>query len=206
MQTDLAQMSKESVFNLAYDYECKGKELYENFGENDIFKGILEIRKKGITLLNDLATSKGYTLSGNDCDIIIPSDLQDKFIVALSYELELCTFYKNATQNADEDVQDLFFRLWATSNNEYIAALKANLNTNSQVNSSEFTQSSDVNSDTNSQMREFLDLAQKAANNTLDKDTINNLIKSPYFSFFTGIAAGGLLAMTAQEFLDSNSK
>ena len=92
--------------------------------KDEIFGQILAVRQNGLELLRpyaDPADSQAFCALA--CE-----DLDDCFIKALNYELELNAFYENLTDNlSDENFKDVCFRLWATSNNEYIPALKARL-------------------------------------------------------------------------------
>ncbi|RAZ48757.1 hypothetical protein [Campylobacter hyointestinalis] len=198
MQTNLNKNSKEEIFSLAYNYENKGLLIYSNFkDDNDIFAQILAIKKSGIILLESLASIKNYKLQNYDHQVITPSNLDDKLIVCLNYELELNEFYKNSVEDLDDDVKDLFFRLWATSNNEYIPALKQQLFNKNSANKNEHS--------TNG-IQEFLDKANLIASGKASKDDLQNLLKNPNFSFFGGIAAGSLVGLMINEIINKGKK
>ncbi len=225
MQTNMSARSKEEIYLAAYNYEDKGLRIYSNLSSNlnngeaakQVFDGIAAIRANGLALLSALGETKGYKLAKWEHQYIAPSDPAEALVVALNYELELNEFYKSATDNADDDVRDLYFRLWATSNNEYIPALKSALfggkngegDDNSNLKDDE-RQSADENlsnlniSNLNETLQggaDFLTAAQKIANGEANAATVTELVKSPYFSFFSGVAAGGLLAAPATDFI-----
>ncbi|TWO19804.1 hypothetical protein YZ82_06880 [Campylobacter hyointestinalis] len=198
MQTNLNKNSKEEIFSLAYNYENKGLLIYSNFkDDNDIFAQILAIKKSGIILLESLASIKNYKLQNYDHQVITPSNLDDKLIVCLNYELELNEFYKNSVEDLDDDVKDLFFRLWATSNNEYIPALKQQLFNKNSANK---------NKHSTNGIQEFLDKANLIASGKASKDDLQNLLKNPNFSFFGGIAAGSLVGLMINEIINKGKK
>ncbi|MDO5045755.1 aminotransferase [Campylobacter sp.] len=107
--------------------EYRGVKLYENLkDEDEIFSQILAIRKSGLELLKNSYDCKDY--DKQECFFIPSNDIQTSLIKALNYEIELNAAYENLTQNCDdENLRDILFRLWATSHNEYIVALKAKL-------------------------------------------------------------------------------
>lgn len=198
MQTNLNKNSKEENFSLAYNYENKGLLIYSNFkDDNDIFAQILAIKKSGIILLESLGSIKNYKLQNYDHQIITPSNLDDKFIVCLNYELELNEFYKNSVVDLDDDVKDLFFRLWATSNNEYIPALKQQLFNKNSANK---------NKHSTNGIQEFLDKANLIASGKASKDDLQNLLENPNLSFFGGIAAGSLVGLMINEIINKGKK
>ncbi|MDL2346985.1 ferritin-like domain-containing protein [Campylobacter hyointestinalis] len=196
MQTNLNKKTKDEIFSLAYNYENKGLLIYSNFkDDNDIFAQILAIKKNGIILLEGLASIKNYKLQNYDHQVITPSNLDEKLIVCLNYELELNEFYKNGVKDLDDDVKDLFFRLWATSNNEYIPALKQQLFNKNSANKNK-------NEHSTNDMQEFLDKANLIASGKASKDDLQNLLKNPNFSFFGGIAAGSLVGLMINEMIN----
>lgn len=198
MQTNLNKNSKEEIFSFAYNYENKGLLIYSNFkDDNDIFAQILAIKKSGIILLESLASIKNYKLQNYDHQVITPSNLDDKLIVCLNYELELNEFYKNSVEDLDDDVKDLFFRLWATSNNEYIPALKQQLFNKNSANK---------NKHSTNGIQEFLDKANLIASGKASKDNLQNILKNPNFSFFGGIAAGSLVGLMINEMINKGKK
>lgn len=198
MQTNLNKNSKEEIFSLAYNYENKGLLIYSNFkDDNDIFAQILAIKKNGIILLESLGSIKNYKLQNYDHQVITPSNLDDKLIVCLNYELELNEFYKNSVEDLDDDVKDLFFRLWATSNNEYIPALKQQLFNKNSANK---------NKHSTNGIQEFLDKANLIASGKASKDDLQNLLENPNLSFFGGIAAGSLVGLMINEIINKGKK
>ncbi|AII14874.1 hypothetical protein CIG1485E_1038 [Campylobacter iguaniorum] len=196
MQTDLENYSKEQIFNLAYNYEYKGILIYSNFKNISIFDEILVIKQNGVQLLKTTSEQKNYKLENQIHQVLNPDFIDEKLIVAINYELELIKFYESACKLIKDDEQDLFFRLWATSSNEYIPALK------SALNSLKFdTQKEQINGVwlENSQIQNFLDQATKIANGDASKEDINALVNHPNFSFFGGVVAGGLVGMLINE-------
>lgn len=196
MQTDLEKYSKEQIFNLAYNYENKGILIYSNFKNISIFDEILAIKQNGVELLKTIGNQKNYKLEDQNHQVINPDFIDEKLIVAINYELELVKFYESASQIINQDEQDLFFRLWATSSNEYIPALKSALNSVKFDNQKEQTSSIPLE---NNQIQDFLDQATKIANGDASKEDINALVNHPNFSFFGGVATGGLVGMLINE-------
>ncbi len=79
----------------------------------------------------------------------------------------------------DDDVKDLFFRLWATSNNEYIPALKASLLSISCQNLAPNIQNSNQNNTdpkSNNSIKDFLEEANKIASGEANMENINTLL------------------------------
>ncbi|MGP1485680.1 MAG: aminotransferase [Campylobacter sp.] len=194
------------ILNLAYTFELQGIELYKKFSnKDDVFSQILLIRKNGVELLENYAKSQNLELSTNILGVIMPQNLDDCLIKAINYELELNAFYESATDNVDDEtLRDLFFRLWATSNNEYIAALKAKLyaqNLPQKTQDEPKTIKDIFDADTFNKMSATI---EKFASGKATNEDLNALIKSPNFSFFGGLALGGLAAMMINKNENSN--
>ena len=103
------------------------------------------------------------------------------------------------------ELQDLFVRLWATSNNEYIASLKQRLKEiysgsrpKNELNLSEVTKNFDQGGMTNileSYQKDFNEISQSLQNiasGKADKSELAKITNNPNFSFFSGLALGAL--------------
>lgn len=194
-------MSNE-ILNLAYALESQGIAFYENFRDKDeIFSQILTIKNSGLTLLKDYAQNNNLAFGdGIDLEIVKPEDPEDALIKAINYELELNAFYERASDSVEDDIlRDICFRLWATSHNEYVPALKTRLK---QIWASEKNETKEKNTeeknlnvfdaDAINQMSETID---KFASGKATNEDLAALLKSPNASFLGGLALGGLAAM-----------
>jgi hypothetical protein len=189
-------MSNE-ILNLAYALESQGIAFYENFSDKDeIFSQILTIKNSGLTLLKDYAQNNNLALGdGIDLEIVKPEDPEDALIKAINYELELNAFYERASDSVEDDIlRDICFRLWATSHNEYVPALKTRLK---QIWATEKNETEEKNlnvfdADAINQMSETID---KFASGKATNEDLAALLKSPNASFLGGLALGGLAAM-----------
>ena len=189
-------MSNE-ILNLAYALESQGIAFYENFSDKDeIFSQILTIKNSGLTLLKDYAQNNNLALGdGIDLEIVKPEDPEDALIKAINYELELNAFYERASDSVEDDIlRDICFRLWATSHNEYVPALKTRLK---QIWATEKNETEEKNlnlfdTDAINQMSETID---KFASGKATNEDLAALLKSPNASFLGGLALGGLAAM-----------
>lgn len=189
-------MSNE-ILNLAYALESQGIAFYENFSDKDeIFSQILTIKNSGLTLLKDYAQNNNLALGdGIDLEIVKPEDPEDALIKAINYELELNAFYERASDSVEDDIlRDICFRLWATSHNEYVPALKTRLK---QIWATEKNETEEKNlnvfdADAINQMSETID---KFASGKATNEDLATLLKSPNASFLGGLALGGLAAM-----------
>ena len=202
--------------NAVFLLESQGIKFYENVCKKDeIFDQILAVRQSGLELLKSYADpADPQVFCALACE-----DLDACFIKALNYELELNAFYENLTDSInDENFKDICFRLWATSNNEYIPALKAKL---AQILATQF-QGAD-----NASQEEQAQTAQNPSDNILNafdsdgfkqisqtlerissgqgsKEDAIALLNNPNFSFFGGLALGGLASMMLSKNLDKN--
>ena len=189
-------MSNE-ILNLAYALESQGIAFYENFSDKDeIFSQILTIKNSGLTLLKDYAQNNNLALGdGIDLEIVKPEDPEDALIKAINYELELNAFYERASDSVEDDIlRDICFRLWATSHNEYVPALKTRLK---QIWATEKNETEEKNlnvfdADAINKMSETID---KFASGKATNEDLAALLKSPNASFLGGLALGGLAAM-----------
>ena len=194
-------MSNE-ILNLAYALESQGIAFYENFSDKDeIFSQILTIKNSGLTLLKDYAQNNNLALGdGIDLEIVKPEDPEDALIKAINYELELNVFYERASDSVEDDIlRDICFRLWATSHNEYVPALKTRLKqiwaTAKNETEEKNTEEKNLNvfdADAINQMSETID---KFASGKATNEDLAALLKSPNASFLGGLALGGLAAM-----------
>ena len=194
-------MSNE-ILNLAYALESQGIAFYENFSDKDeIFSQILTIKNSGLTLLKDYAQNNNLALGdGIDLEIVKPEDPEDALIKAINYELELNAFYERANDSVEDDIlRDICFRLWATSHNEYVPALKTRLKqiwaTEKNETEEKNTEEKNLNvfdTDAINQMSETID---KFASGKATNEDLAALLKSPNASFLGGLALGGLAAM-----------
>lgn len=194
-------MSNE-ILNLAYALESQGIAFYENFSDKDeIFSQILTIKNSGLTLLKDYAQNNNLALGdGIDLEIVKPEDPEDALIKAINYELELNAFYERASDSVEDDIlRDICFRLWATSHNEYVPALKTRLKqiwaTEKNETEEKNTEEKNLNvfdTDAINQMSETID---KFASGKATNEDLAALLKSPNASFLGGLALGGLAAM-----------
>ena len=210
---------------LAYNKEKAALSLYEKLSsENPIFTAICEIRKKGCELLQNYADIKNIELKSKKANISVPKSLQAQLICALNNEMQICEFYEELCQKCDDEVlKDLFFRLWATSNNEYIKALNIQLQSiiNEQSTSANKAQTSiKENSEQNSLnalfssldiskdkgLNDFIDKIKNLSQNKISQDDLKQIIQNPHFAFLAGTAAGGLLCMSINAFINKTNQ
>ena len=213
-------MSKDikQAANAVFLLESRGIKFYENVCKKDeIFGQILAVRQSGLELLRpyaDPADSQAFCALA--CE-----DLDDCFIKALNYELELNAFYENLTDSlSDENFKDICFRLWATSNNEYIPALKAKL---AQILATQFQGADNASQEEQAQtaqnpseniLNTFDSESFKQISQTLErissgqggKEDAIALLNNPNFSFFGGLALGGLASMMLSKNLDKDKE
>ena len=109
-------------------------------------------------------------------------------------------FYERASDSVEDDIlRDICFRLWATSHNEYVPALKTRLKqiwaTAKNETEEKNTEEKNLNvfdADAINQMSETID---KFASGKATNEDLAALLKSPNASFLGGLALGGLAAM-----------
>ena len=202
--------------NAVFLLESQGVKFYDSVKEKDeIFAQILAVRQSGLELLKPYADQADpqvfYALACEDLDAC--------FIKALNYELELNAFYENLTDGlGDENFKDVCFRLWATSNNEYIPALKAKLaqilaaqfqaaDNASQEEQAQTTQNQSeniLNAFDSSSFSQISQTLERISSGQGGKDDVVALLNNPNFSFFGGLALGGLASMMLSKNLDKN--
>lgn len=178
------------ALNKALCLELSYLKAYQQ-SNDDLLLQICEIRKNGVELLNNLAIRQ-------ECEL----DFKDKNLdygnikECLFAEKELCEFYEKICENIEnEELKDLFLRLWATSSNDYIMALYECFN--EQKNTSDVKNTPFLSED----MVKFLEDVKKISQKNASADEIKQTINSPHFSFFCGVAAGGVLAAGINEYL-----
>ncbi|MFC2587671.1 MAG: ferritin-like domain-containing protein, partial [Campylobacter sp.] len=198
------------LLNAAFISEKSAEILYENLSDlGEIFGEILSVRKNGLTLIKTYAKAKNLELSNEQIQnaFLMPDSLQDALICALNLEIQLNKMYENFTQNLDdEELKDLFFRLWATSNNEYVVALKKALKAElqSDVPKAKAQEAQNFSQILNAQGYENLLLKYQDDFNQIKEGLQNvvsgkasgaelaKILNNPNFSFFSGLALGAL--------------
>lgn len=201
--------------NAVFLLESQGVKFYESVKEKDeIFDQILAVRQSGLELLKPYADpTDPQVFCALACE-----DLDACFIKALNYELELNAFYENLTDSlGDENFKDICFRLWATSNNEYIPALKAKLAqilsvrlqgaSNAKEEQAQVAQNQSeniLNAFDPSSFNQISQTLERISSGQGGKEDIVALLNNPNFSFFGGLALGGLASMVLSKNLDKN--
>lgn len=196
------------LLNASYTSEKNALSLYENLASfGDVFNEIASIRKNAIILIEKFASTHDYELACENEAIFLPAkNKEDALIQALNYELELNKMYEKFCESLDdEELKDLFFRLWATSNNEYVASLKQRLKEiysgceiKNELNLNEISQNFEQNSITNvlenyqNDFNEITKSLQNIASGKADKSELAKITNNPNFSFFSGLALGAL--------------
>ena len=196
------------LLNASYTSEKNALSLYENLASfGDIFNDIANIRKNAIILIEKFASTHDYELACENEAIFLPAkNKEDALIQALNYELELNKMYEKFCESLDdEELKDLFFRLWATSNNEYVTSLKQRLKEiysgceiKNELNLNEISQNFEQNGITNilenyqNDFNEITKSLQNIASGKADKSELAKITNNPNFSFFSGLALGAL--------------
>ena len=196
------------LLNASYTSEKNALSLYENLASfGDVFNDIVNIRKNAIILIEKFASTHDYELACENEAIFLPAkNKEDALIQALNYELELNKMYEKFCESLDdEELKDLFFRLWATSNNEYVASLKQRLKEiysgceiKNELNLNEISQNFEQNGITNilenyqNDFNEITKSLQNIASGKAGKSELAKITNNPNFSFFSGLALGAL--------------
>lgn len=196
------------LLNASYTSEKNALRLYEglaSFGE--VFDQIASVRKNAIVLIEKFASAHEYELVCENEAIFLPAKNKEYALIeALNYENELNKMYEKLCESLDdEELKDLFFRLWATSNNEYIASLKhclkeiySGCEAKNELNLNEISQNFEQNGITNileSYQNDFNEITkslQNIASGKADKSELAKITNNPNFSFFSGLALGAL--------------
>lgn len=113
----------------ALNHELCGLEIYNKLAQiynAPLFLQIASVRQNGYDMLlklaDDFSPQSSQTKPNSGKNYI------DALILAIAFEIKTCEFYDEITsQIQDENLRDLFFRLWATSENEYKKALNSEL-------------------------------------------------------------------------------
>lgn len=204
------------LIELAYDSELNGVNLYthlflKGYNESE-FDDIKAIRLRGCELLKQAGASYKINLKDEmQAPIFVPDRLDDALIVALNYEISITAFYAKVCEQCDDEaLRDLFFRLWATSENEFIPALKLKLSTvlacvpniqnlQNQISDTHKDSKNEIASflggDINGYQEEFADLNQKLnhiVNGNASQSEVKELLNHRQFAFFSGAALGAL--------------
>ncbi|MSN95818.1 hypothetical protein F1B92_01180 [Campylobacter sp. FMV-PI01] len=190
---------------IALNYENEGillySELFNKFG-CEIFNQILEIKKSGLNLLQNFKTDESL-------DEIAPQNLislKDGIILALTYENKASFIYDDITNSVtDNALRDIFFRLWATSENEYKKALNLELSKCEDVLKQDFfgienLKQFGLNLDVNS-IKELSKILKKLKNGKASQNEIQSFLNHPYFSFLLGAGVGALGGIFINEIL-----
>jgi len=185
------------LLNASYTSEKNALRLYESlasFGE--VFDQIASVRKNAIILIEKFASAHEYELVCENEAIFLPAkNKEDALIEALNYENELNKMYEKFCESLDdEELKDLFFRLWATSNNEYIASLKHCLKEIYSGAKQNFEQNGITNilESYQNDFNEITKSLQNIASGKADKSELAKITNNPNFSFFSGLALGAL--------------
>ena len=210
------------LLNASYTSEKNALRLYESlasFGE--VFDQIASVRKNAIILIEKFASAHEYELVCENEAIFLPAkNKEDALIEALNYENELNKMYEKLCESLDdEELKDLFFRLWATSNNEYIASLKhclkeiySGAKAKNELNLNEISQNFEQNGITNileSYQNDFNEITkslQNIASGKADKSELAKITNNPNFSFFSGLALGALGISVVSKNLNKEEK
>ena len=215
------------IINAVYLFELRGIKLYENLKDKDpIFAQILAIKSNGLALLNVNEADKNlecYFDSSNS------QSVENSLIKALNYEIELNAFYETATDSiTDENFKDICFRLWATSHNEYIPALKMKLyeelNGSKALNFNDADYESHDDCDEDKYKKEekknqnlgfifdqkaFGEMSEKIeriASGRGSREDMISLLNNPNFSFFSGLALGGMAGVLLNKMINKEDK
>lgn len=205
----------QNSLNMAYIAEKSAFDLYENLkSHGEVFSQINEIRKSGFVLLNEFAKANKIELKHElDLPFYSCDSFEDALIYAINYEISLCKTYENITQNLkDEHLKDICFRLWATSNNEYITTLKSCLKDVLNANdNTKYIQESQNNYENllSSYQKDFIQMSknlQDVVSGKADKKKINEILNNPNFSFLSGMAVGVFGASILSKNLNNNEE
>lgn len=186
------------VLNIAYATEMSGLKFYENLSAMDKeFNLVCTLKSRACEILEQKAKSLDIKLDTNSqIPLNVYSNFQDNLIAAIAYENSLCAMYASLCESCDDDeLRDIFFRLWATSENEYKPALKMLLFAQEQGEIKGEIKS-DENPLTNfqSELESFNEKVNKIINKQASQDDIKQLLNTPNFAFYGGLSLGALAA------------
>ncbi|CAD7287769.1 hypothetical protein LMG7974_00650 [Campylobacter majalis] len=185
------------MHNQIYNIEKSAISMYDRLGNmHEIFVNIKHIREQGLALIEEYAKQKEYDLIVKHSEVLEPKNLKDAFVYALAYENTLCQKYEILSNKIEDDVlRDICFRLWATSNNEYIVALNECVKQTFSDQGQNNTQNFDYTNVLSGYQNDFNNMSESLQNimsGKLDKAELSRLLSSPNFSFFSGLALGAL--------------
>lgn len=207
------------MHNQIYNIEKSAISMYDKLSNmHEIFANIKQIREQGLALIEEYTKQKECDLIIEEIDTLGPKNLKDAFVYALAYENTLCQKYEILSDQIDDDIlKDICFRLWATSNNEYIVALNECVKQafsnqeqdNTQNSMRNNTQNFDYTNILNGYQNDFNNMSESLQNimsGKLDKAELGKLLNSPNFSFFSGLALGALGASMLAKKLDESDE
>lgn len=193
---------------VALNYENEGVVLYEKLASSfdlAVFSEILLLKQTGLNLLNKYKEDEVITA---------PQDVKfngkkEALNLALDYELRSGEIYDLLSDTtSDEELRDLFFRLWATSNNEYQKALKNEIsNLENKENGFDFDSLKNlgINLDKKS-INELNQILGKFKDGKASKDDISAFLENPYFSFISGAMLGAVGGILIKEILKNSNE
>lgn len=193
---------------VALKYENEGVFLYEklaNAFDLNLFSEILTLKKTGLNLLNKYKQDEVEFIPQN----IEFKGKKEALNLALEYELRSGEIYDLLSDMTDnEELRDLFFRLWATSENEYQQALRSEIsNIESSENGFDFDNLKNlgINLDKKS-INELNEILGKFKNGKASKDDINAFLQNPYFSFIAGAMCGAVGGVLINQILKNSDE
>lgn len=207
-------MKKE--LNDAIIHEEQGIKMYEEFAlkfNEPVFTEILNVKKTGSEFLKSANLQNGKNndflkeISFENLNNI--NDKNDAIFKALSYEIESENLYNELASNEDnEALKDLYFRIWVTSTNEYKKALQNLLNLETFEDSEQnFKEDKHINKDTNAfnYAKELSEALEKLKNGKMTANEALNLLQNPNISFIGGTLIGALGGVLLNQLLDKNN-
>lgn len=207
-------MKKE--LNDAIIHEEQGIKMYEEFAlkfNEPVFIEILNVKKTGSDFLKSANLQNGKNnvflkeISFENLNNI--NDKNDAIFKALSYEIESENLYAELASNEDnESLKDLYFRIWATSTNEYKKALQNLLNLETFKDGEQnFKEDKHINKDTNAfnYTKELSEALEKLKNGKMTANEALNLLQNPNISFIGGALIGALGGVLLNQLLDKNN-
>lgn len=192
---------------VALKYENEGVFLYEklaNAFDLNLFSEILTLKKTGLNLLNKYKQDEVEFIPQN----IEFKGKKEALNLALEYELRSGEIYDLLSDTTDnEELRDLFFRLWATSENEYKKALLNEIqntqNKQGEIFNFKNLEQMGLNLDTKS-INELNEILAKFKDGKASKDDINAFLQNPYFSFLSGVMLGAVGGILIDQILKEN--
>ena len=197
-------------------HEEQGIKMYEKFAlkfNEPVFTEILNVKKTGSDFLKSANLQNGKNndflkeISFENLNNI--NDKNDAIFKALSYEIESENMYAELASNEDnEALKDLYFRIWATSTNEYKKALQNLLNLETFKDGEQnFKEDKHINKDTNAfnYARELSEALEKLKNGKMSANEALSLLQNPNISFVGGALIGALGGVLLNQLLDKNN-